>query len=447
VFDRQILKNLSSWAERKGRKPLVLRGARQVGKTTAVELFARQFERYLYFNLERRQDSRLFESGLPINDLLQALFLSRDVPRRGGRTLLFLDEIQGSTGAMSFLRYVHESAPDLHVVAAGSLLEVVLAQAGAGFPVGRVEYLFMHPLRFEEYMQALELDSALQAYLTVPFPEYAYETLLPLFHRYVQIGGMPEAVRRYREEQEIQALTPVYQGLVSSFLDDIGKYAKSGAMTRVLRFALEAAPLEAGKRIKFQGFGRSGYRSREMGEALRILEQAMLIRLIYPMTGTRLPIQPDLRKSPRLQYLDTGLLNYTVGLQQSLFMMENLHSVYQGVLAEHIVAQELIAQGVQSAAKPVFWVREKQPSTAEVDFLFPYEGLLVPVEVKAGKSGTLRSLHQFMDRCDHPWAIRLYAGPLRQETTRTRQGREFQLLNLPYFLAGKLRDHLEHAVG
>lgn len=309
MFDRQILKNLSSWAERKGRKPLVLRGARQVGKTTAVELFARQFERYLYFNLERRQDSRLFESGLPINDLLQALFLSRDVPRRGGRTLLFLDEIQGSTGAMSFLRYVHESAPDLHVVAAGSLLEVVLAQAGAGFPVGRVEYLFMHPLRFEEYMQALELDSALQAYLTVPFPEYAYETLLPLFHRYVQIGGMPEAVRRYREEQEIQALTPVYQGLVSSFLDDIGKYAKSGAMTRVLRFALEAAPLEAGKRIKFQGFGRSGYRSREMGEALRILEQAMLIRLIYPMTGTRLPIQPDLRKSPRLQYLDTGLLN------------------------------------------------------------------------------------------------------------------------------------------
>jgi predicted AAA+ superfamily ATPase len=426
---------------------MVLRGARQVGKTTAVEIFAARFDRFLYFNLERQQDSRLFEGDLPFADLLEALFLARNAPRRGGRTLLFLDEIQGSPRAMSCLRCFQEAAPDLFVAAAGSLLEVMLARAGAGFPVGRVEYLFMHPLSFEEYLQALDMESALKAYLTVPCPAYAHETLLPLFHRYAQVGGMPEVVSRYRDEQEIMALAPIYQGLVTSFLDDIGKYAKSGAMTRVLRFALETAPLEAGKRIKFQGFGRSAYRSREMGEALRILEQAMLVRLIYPVTATRPPALPDLKKSPRLQYLDTGLLNYSAGLQQSLFTMKDLHSIYQGILAEHVVAQELTALGAQSAAKPVFWVREKQSSTAEVDFLFPYRELLIPVEVKAGKSGTLRSLHQFMDACDHPWAIRLYAGPLRRETARTRRGKEFQLLNLPYFLAGKLRDYLEHIVG
>lgn len=289
--------------------------------------------------------------------------------------------------------------------------------------------------------------SSLELYRTVPCPEYAYETLLSLFHRYAQVGGMPEAVLRYGEYQKILALTPVYQGLISSFLDDVGKYSRSSAMTQVLRFAIETAPLEAGKRIKFHGFGHSNYRSREMGEALRILERAGIVHLIYPATATKLPVQPDLRKSPRLQYLDSGLLNYAAGLQQSLFMMVDLHSLYQGILAEHIVGQELLARSVQSSAKLAFWVRERRPSTAEVDFVLPHRNLLIPVEVKAGNSGTLRSLHQFVDEADQPWAIRLYAGPLRREAARTRQGKQFQLLSLPYFLAGKLQEYLDWAIG
>jgi len=418
-----------------------------VGKTTAVDLFAKQFDHYLYFDLESQKDRRIFERGLPFAELLESLFLTRNTRRSSGRILMFLDEIQNSPEAVASLRYFCEMAPDLHVIAAGSLLEVMLARFEIGFPVGRVEYLFMHPLSFEEYLNALKMESALQLYRTIPYPEYAHDTLLSLFHRYTQVGGMPEVVSRFRNDRRILSLTAVYQGLITSFLDDIGKYSRSSAMTQVLRFAVETAPLEAGKRIKFHGFGRSNYRSREKGEALRILERAMLLRLIYPTTATKLPVQPNLRKSPRLQYLDTGLLNFVAGLQQSLFMMQDLHSVYQGLLAEHIVGQELIAQGAESSSKPAFWVREKTPSTAEVDFVLPYQNLLIPIEVKAGKTGTLRSLHQFIDEADHCWAVRLYAGPLRKESARTQRRKEFQMLNLPYFLAGNLLKYLDWFIG
>ena len=447
MFNRKILDDLAQWAARKDRKPLVLRGARQVGKTTAVELFARQFDQFLHFDLEARQDREIFERNLPFPELAQVMFLARNESRKAGRVLIFLDEIQASPGAVGSLRFFSEQAPDLHVVAAGSLLELMLARFGAGFPVGRVEYLFMYPLSFEEFLAALGMESALEMYRTIPFPEHARHPLLSLFHRYAQVGGMPEAVRRYSESQDILSLKPVYQGLITSFMDDVGKYSRSSAMTQTLRFAIEAAPLEAGKRIRFHGFGRSNYRSREMGEALRVLERAMILHLLYPTTGTGLPAQPDLRKSPRLQFLDTGLLNFAAGLQQALFMMHDLHGVYQGILAEHLVAQELIARDAQVSQKPAFWVRESKASTAEVDFVLPFRGFLIPVEVKAGSSGTLRSLHQFVDQADHPWAVRLYSGPLRRDAARTQRGKDYLLLSLPYFLAGQIDRYLRWMVG
>lgn len=153
-------------------------------------------------------------------------------------------------------------------------------------------------------------------------------------------------------------------------------------MTQTLRFAIEAAPLEAGKRIRFHGFGRSNYRSREMGEALRVFERALILHLLYPTTGTGLPAQPDLGKSPRLQFLDTGLLNFAAGLQQALFMMQDLHGVHQAILAEHLVAQELIARDAQVSQKPAFWVRESKGSTAEVDFVLPFRDTAFPPSVR-----------------------------------------------------------------
>ena len=217
-------------------------------------------------------------------------------------------------------------------------------------------------------------------------------------------------------------------------------------MIQVIRHAIESVPFEAGKRIKFQGFGRSNYRSRGMGEALKTLQRAMLVYLLYPSTSTEPPIIPDLRKSPRLQFLDTGLINYFVNLQSYFYKAGDLHSFYQGLLAEHIVGQELMAIDMNKPVNTSFWTREKKQSNAEVDVIIPYKEYIIPVEVKSGKTGTLRSLHQFIDRSNHPYAIRLYTGPLEKIETKTPAGKPYTLLNLPYFLAGKIYEYIQRLI-
>lgn len=443
MFYRKIIDELNAWKLRAERKPLVLRGARQVGKTTAVDIFSKEFDQYVYLNLEKNSEAEIFNRGLPIDELIQAVFLSKNISRTDGTTLIFIDEIQNSAPAVAMLRYFYEEAKDLHVIAAGSLLEALIGKKQINFPVGRVQYLFMYPLTFEEFLLAGQSEQALELYHRIPMPDFAHETMLGLFHRYSLLGGMPEIIKTYSETQDLVSLRSVYHSLLTAYQDDVQKYARNGTMVEAMRHAIESAPFEAGKRIKFHGFGNSKYRSREMGEALKTLERAMVLYLIYPSTALLPPIMPDHKKSPRLQFVDTGLVNYIVGLQEYFYKTRDLQSFYQGVLAEHIVGQELTALDMQTNWKPSFWIREKKQSNAEVDFIVPYKKYVIPVEVKAGKAGSLRSLHQYVDRADHPFAVRLYAGPIDIINSKTPGGKAYYLLNLPYFLAGKIGDYLE----
>lgn len=440
---RKIIDELKKWANIDDRKPIILRGARQVGKTTAVDIFAKDFDQYIYLNLEKKEDAEIFERGLPINDLVEAIFFLKGKKRLPNKVLLFIDEIQSSPRAVETLRYFYESAKDIHVIAAGSLLEAMMGKLQPHFPVGRVQYLFMYPVTFEEFLMAQKDDQLLEVYDKMPFPSFAFPKMLNHFHKYSLIGGMPEIVNKYIQTFDIISINPIYQSLKSSFQDDVSKYGRNDTAIQIIRHAIETAPFEAGRRIKFQGFGKSNYRSREVGEALRTLERAMLLSLIYPTTVNRPPILPDFKKSPRLQFLDTGLLNFFANLQDYYFKFDNLHSFYKGILAEHIVGQELLALNIHTQHKPSFWVREKKQSNAEVDFLCPYKHYLIPVEVKSGKAGTLRSLHQFIDRADHPYAVRLYSGELNKTESITPNGKKYTLLNLPYFLAGRINKYLE----
>ncbi len=443
---RKIIESLTLWAADAERKPLILRGARQVGKTTAVDIFSRQFDHYISLNLENNEDAELFKLNLPIDQLVRAIYFSRNLPLAvDKKVLLFIDEIQEVPEALAMMRYFYEykSVPNLYVITAGSLLEAVIGKFQISFPVGRVRYMFMYPLTFEEYLTSSGEEEALNLFHQVPMPEYGFSRLLKLFHHYVLIGGMPEVVQNYLKNEDLVALKPFYQGLITAYLEDVSKYARNAGMVEIIRHAIEAAPFEAGKRIKFQGFGQSNYKSREMGEALRTLERAMLLYILYPATVTEPPLTEDWKRSPRLQFLDTGLLNYGVGLQGHFFKFDDLHSFYQGTLAEHIVGQELIALDADVPKKISFWVREQKQSNAEVDFVVPYLHYAVPVEVKAGKTGSLRSLHLYMDRAPHGYAIRLYAGPIRLEDVVTAEGKTFKLLNLPYFLTGKIMEYLK----
>jgi predicted AAA+ superfamily ATPase len=207
---------------------------------------------------------------------------------------------------------------------------------------------------------------------------------------------------------------------------------------------MSTAHLYVDERIKFQNFGNSNYKSREVGEAMRNLDDARIVQLIYPTTDKQPPAKPDLKKSPRLQFLDTGLINNELNIQAEMLAMEDLSSSYRGSIIPHLITQEKMSINTTKSIKPHFWVREKKQSSAEVDLVIPFQNYLIPVEIKSGKEGTLKSLHQFIEAVDHPYAIRMYAGEFRIDQHTTRNGKEYHLMNLPYYLGTKLNEYIEY---
>ncbi len=443
MFERHILMELKKWRVKDARKPLIIRGARQVGKTTVVRQFSGEFKDFIYLNLELPADRKPFDEFSNFETFLQVLFFLKNKSLADrANTLIFVDEIQEVPEALQQLRYFYEDAPDIPVIAAGSMLES-LFDPQISFPVGRVEYLVIQPASFSEFLGAIAETAALEQVLTVPMAAFAHDTLLKLFRTYCLIGGMPEIVAHYSGHKDLAALTPIYESLLVSYLEDVEKYAHGGSQVDYIRHAIRSSFAEAGKRIKFQNFGNSSYKSREMGEALRALEKALLIHLVYPQTSPVLPLLPDVSKSPRLHVLDTGMLNYFVGLQREILGITDLNNVYQGMVIEHIVGQELLARQYSALRGLAFWVREKNSSVAEVDYLFSYEGKLIPIEVKSGATGTLRSLAIFMDMAPHNMAVRLYAGEILLSTITTPEGKTVNLLNLPYYLVAQIEKYLQ----
>lgn len=447
MLTRRATLKLEHWSKQPQHKPLIIRGARQVGKTTLVKKFGEQFDCFIYLNLELHFDRRIFEQDLPINQIIQAIFFQKKLtyaPEK--RTLIFIDEIQTSPEAVSLLRYFYEAYPDIHVIATGSLLETLI-DTNISFPVGRVEYLYLYPLTFEEFLTAIEEPQALEALCMDQPPTYAHQPLLELFHSYCMVGGMPEIVASFAQNKDLVKLGPIYESLLTGYQDDVEKYARDKAQTRVIRHIIAHASYQAGSRIKFQHFGQSEYGSRDVGEAMRILEKALLIKLVYPTTALKPPFEPNHKKSPRLQFLDTGLMNYSVRLQQEFFSLSDLNNLYQGKITEHIVGQQLLATETVTQQRLLFWVREKSQSSAEIDYVIPQGNQLIPIEIKSGKTGSMRSLHSFIDHSEHAiFAIRLYHGKFSRETITSLGGKEFELLSLPYYLCGQLKRYLNRGL-
>lgn len=441
MFEREIIRRLKEWKNRKNRKPLILRGARQVGKTTVIDLFSKEFDRYISLNLDVDEDKRLFDTYRNIEDLIEAIFLYKSPDGKGGKTLVFIDEIQNSPEAVAMLRYFYEKAGHLYVVAAGSLLETLIRKK-ISFPVGRVEYLAVRPCSFREFLLAVGEQKSLELVNAYPFPRYAHEKLMKLFRTYTLIGGMPEIIQHYAAEPSVVALKPIYEGLIASYLDDVEKYGRNDLLVQVIRHVIQNSFYAAGSRIKFQGFGNSGYRNREMSEAFKTVEKAFLLQLVYPVTSTKLPRIPNYRRSPKLQFVDTGLVNYFAGLQQQVLGTKQLDDVYEGRIAEHIAGQELLALNDSVLFKLNFWTREEKDASAEVDFIFQYRDMIIPIEVKSGASGKLRSLHQFMEISPHKVAVRIFSGEMAESEERTVKGTVYRLISFPFYLISQLPAYL-----
>lgn len=445
MFERNALLWLREWKSRTNRKPLIIRGARQVGKTSLVDLFGTEFDCYLKFNLDEANDLALFEKEMPVQDLYSILLATRGRAKNAGTTLIFIDEIQNSPNAIKMLRYFYEELPHLFVIAAGSLLETMLAEnKQISFPVGRVEYMALRPCTFDEFLGAVGENGLKELVQKAKVPEALHSRVVQLFNKYALVGGMPQAVAEYAQTQDIIALTNVYQSLLIGYRDDVEKYTRSETSRNVIRHIIQNGWVYADEQITFEKFASSSYKSREIGDAMRTLEKTMLIELVYPSVQTSLPIVPDLKKRPRLMWIDTGLMNYAAGIQSELYTIDDLNDAWRGKVAEHLVGQELLGMNNLFINKRAFWVRESRNSQAELDYLYVDQKYgLIPIEVKSGANAHLRSLQAFMKESPCSVAVRFWGKPERQDVVTLDNGKEYTLYSLPYYYAGQLNHVLQ----
>jgi uncharacterized protein len=441
MFKRQLINDLVVWSKKADRKPLVLRGARQVGKTTLVLDFAKKFKQFIHLNLENKQEKDLFESAESFEALVDSIFFISRKLKNVSPTLLFIDEIQNSGEAIKSLRYFFEKCPEIHVIAAGSLLETTLNNE-ISFPVGRVEFLPVRPFSFCEYLVAIGESRLLDTIIENNINDFYHGILSAHFQDYTVIGGMPEVVQKYVNTKDLVSLESIYQSLIAGYNDDVEKYATTSSGVNYIRHIIRTGMNYAGQRIKFEKFGESDYRSREMGESFRLLEKTMLIELVYPVSQAVFPLLPNLKKSPRLYWLDIGLVNFATGTQYEVFSAHDISAAWRGISAEIVVGQELLAYETSILGKRYFWTRESKNAVAEIDFLYAFKGKLIPIEVKSGEKGTLKSLHAYMDLAPHSVAIRIWNKKMISDEITLPSGKTYTLLSIPYYLISRLDDIL-----
>lgn len=438
MFKRKITSALYDWRRQESHKPLIVRGARQVGKTTVLHEFGKEFENYIYLNLESAESRRLFETEMPLDDRVMLMFAQSAKKRQEGDTLLFIDEIQNSPKAIEMLRYFYEEQPGLYVVAAGSLLENIV-DVQVSFPVGRVQYLPIRPCSFAEFVGALHQENLLDMMYDKNGSHVAHSRLMSLFGQYAVVGGMPEAVQRFADTGDLLAMDSIYETLLQAYRDDVEKYTKAGKLSDVVRFVLEHGWLMAGETVTLTGFAGSSYKSNVVGEALRMLQKAMLLELVYPTTHTEAPIVTELRRQPKLMWLDTGLVNYAAGIRGDIIRARDIMDTWRGRVAEHIVAQELLTLNDKISQRRAFWLRGKGGESAEVDFVWQMDSTVIPIEVKSGTNSHLRSLHSFVDNSPIDFAVRVWSGEFSVDDVHTTfGGKPFRLINLPFYMVGNM---------
>ncbi len=439
MYQRLVIDTLSR------NKPFCILGARGVGKTTLIRDFADKFSNCIRIDLETAVDREIFKQDGAREDTLRAISFLKEKEVRGNGTLIVLDELGICPEAIRWAGGQADGrtggrADGPFIVGVSSIMTKEL-KALIDPVSGSMEGRYLHPFSFEEFLLVMDDTAVLEAFREVPVPYYAYDKLLNYFHLYSLIGGMPEITREYAANHNLTGLKKIYGLLEERFIQTLPDVT-SGTKSRNLALeVLQNTYPYAATRISFNRFGNLEKGSREISQVFKALEQTFFIRLIYPVTSASLPPLRDTSKFPRLQLLDIGLVNYFSGIQKPLFQSHDMNAIFEGQIARQVVGQEILATMPETGG-PDFWVRNKPQSTAMVDFVIPFDGMMIPVLVRSGEAGRLRSLHQFIDESPHPFAVRLYAGKPGIQQSVTLRNKRYYLLSLPYFLAGKIREHL-----
>ncbi len=440
MYSRLLLNDLNKWRNNPEHKPLVLRGARQVGKTTLVNEFSKQFNNYIYLNLELPNDASVFQNYSNVEEVINYLFLSRHISRKQpGQTLLFIDEIQEEAKAIEMLRYFYEQASWLYVIAAGSRLQTLINKH-ISFPVGRVEYLSLRPFSFLEFLDAAWGEEWVEVLKTRKIDAMMHESLMKLFNQYALTGGMPEVVSKYLKTKDIEQLSSTFRSLQNGYIEDVERYAKNDSQVAILRHVLRHGWAYAGQSITFNRFAGSEYTSTQIHEVMELLQRAFILSLVYPVTSSQAPAIPSYGHSPKLVWVDSGLVNFFANIQIEYLRNADLLSTWRGYAAEQIVAQELrVVLDKHYRDEPYFWVRDKKGTNAEVDYVWQYGQHIIPIEVKAGTNAHLRSLHSYVNTSqEHVTAIRVWSGEYFVQDTQTPapNNKPYRLINIPFYLVG-----------
>lgn len=399
---------LQEWKEDKDRKPLLVRGARQVGKSWSIRHLGETFKNFIEVNLEKRRDLLpLFAGTTDVRHLVGQLELLYNTPIVAGETLLFIDEIQFSLEAIGLLRFFKEDYPGLHVVAAGSLLEFAL-ESIPSFGVGRISSLFMFPLSFKEYLSAIGKPSWITAIekadATAPIFDALHSDLTKAYRDFQIIGGMPACVKAWVESNDYEKCATLQDEIQQSYFDDFGKYA--GKMDpELLRATLRSVVAQQGSKFMYSKVG-GGYRADAVKEALLRLSQAGLVKAVRMSAANGLPLGSQVNhKFTKYIFLDSGLLLRILNLDFGLDDMRNfiitssdVDLVNKGTLAEMFVGWEMIKSYNPRMQLDIFyWENISKGTSAEVDYVTACNMLVLPIEVKSGTSGKMKSLRSFME--------------------------------------------------
>ena len=452
ILKRTEVKYLHEWSAQSPLKPIVIRGARQVGKSTLVREFARTAHFSLVeLNFERNPELReAFAFRDPIR-ILSTLTLLTGQTIAAGTSLLFLDEIQAAPEALAALRYFHEEMPELHVAAAGSLMEFALADTRFSRPVGRVEYLHLGPMEFEDFLGAAGhpgLASHLRSFSPSDLSEDAisgpvHEKYVDLLRQYWVVGGLPEAVSAWAQSRDFMRVSRVHQSVVATYRDDFDKYSH-GSLKGRIQTVFDRLPGMVGRKFKYVQVSRD-HRAAELADALRHLCMARVASKVHHTSANGLPLaaEADERRFKCL-YMDVGLMCAALHLNVLDLGKQDLTLVNGGAVAEQFVGQHLLYGGPRYETPVLYyWTREARNAAAEVDYLMAPGRQVVPVEIKAGTTGSLRSLHQFLKEKRRDFGLRFNADvpSLLRDSKGLPDGTriDYRLLSLPLYMVGQAR--------
>ena len=388
---------LERWKNSPHRKPLLLRGARQVGKTYAARKLGKKFKWFIEINFEMHPDiGSIFKKDLDATRIARDLSYFFNTPIEAGKTLLFFDEVQEQPEVITSLRYFYEQMPELHLIAAGSLVDFAFEKIG--LPVGRVSSLHLFPMSFIEFLWANDQSSLIQAMKTPPLSSPLHDKLLSQLGEYFAIGGMPESVVAWIKNKDPKLCYEIQQSLIDNYQQDFQKYAKKNQI-KYVETLFKQIPSMIGQRFKYSAI-HGEYRKRELAPALDLLSLAGVVHKIHHTSGQGTPLGSQASSEKfKVIFLDIALTQVILGNSPTDYLLHPKETIVNnGQITEAFVGQELLIYASLTSKEPLYyWLREVRNSSAEVDYLIKQKGKVLPIEVKSGSAAHLKSLQYFLN--------------------------------------------------